>query len=373
MYTINNIKLSNQKINCDMEIIKKVIISEIKNVKAIILTGGFGRGEGSVIFKDNICQPLNDYDLVVVTNHSAPPIKLEAIRVDLAKLCGIRQVDISLVKYKNFSNMSFTMANYDLLNASKLIYGSLDGISNKPVWNPKKLPLKEGVMPLFLFLSSLIQSYPKHKELNQNEIFWSYQQITKSILGWSAAMLIFKGLYDSSYNQRNQLFQKEFTENKSLCRLVELATEFKLNPILNPCTLSELSKLWNEARLSHMESLKLLLPSFYSINFSSWDNLVIKHKNSFTNIIKMMLSRIFRRHHYYDCLNIDLAKLYLCLAIEDDTNEYLLKSHFYLKKISSVNKNKIYSSDINEYIDQLICLDKNAYLFFERGSDIFYE
>ena len=113
MYTINNIKSANQKINSDMEIIKKLIISEVKNVEAIILTGGFGRGEGSVVFKGSTCQPLNDYDLVVVTNQNVSTTKLESIRVDLAKLCGIRQVDISLIKYKNFSNMRFTMANYD--------------------------------------------------------------------------------------------------------------------------------------------------------------------------------------------------------------------------------------------------------------------
>ena len=373
VYTVFENSVTKQKIDDDMALITDVILSEVKGVSAIILTGGFGRGEGSVLFRNNLCQPLNDYDLVIISDNRPLGQNLASIRVTLAQICGIRQVDISLMKQKDFANMKFTMANYDLIYASEVIYGSFDRVNDIPKWEAKNLPLVEGIVPLFLFLSSIIQAYPRKKDLTSNELFWAYQQLTKSILGWATAMLIFKGLYDPSYYKRNELFQKYFANDVLLCELVNSATEFKLRPTLDPCTLSELKVFWNAAREAHLGVMKFILPSFYKFKFSTWDYVVARHKLSFVNLAKMLLSKVFRRHHYYDCLNTDLAKLYLCLAIGNPDSGSLAKSKQHFSMITSVKNSQFPSSNLNQYIEQLILSDKNAQMFFERGSDIFYE
>ena len=373
MYTLHENDIVEEKISNDMKIISEYIVSSVENVKAIFLTGGFGRGEGSVIVENNRCQPLNDYDLVVIAD-SLPKEKLiNSMRLTLAELCGIRQVDLSLMRSESLPNLNFTMSNYDLATSSKAIYGSVDILKRIPRWSPKKLPLVEGVVPLFLFLSSIIQAYPKQQDLTQNQLFWSYQQLTKSILGWSTAMLIFKGLYDPSYYKRNEIFQKHFAKDKDLCDLVRLATNFKLYPTLKPCDETQLTKLWEVVKESHLRTLKLLLPEFYNFQFKTWDHLISRHKRSMANITKAVLSIILRRHYYYDCLNTDLAKLYLCLSIGNDNPDFLSESKQCFKRISSIkNKQKI-SDDLNLYLDQLVKVDINSQIFSERGDDIFYE
>lgn len=371
MFTVYKNELINQKIKGDMDQVTKTILSLVTNVDAIILVGGFGRGEGSVLLDGKKCQPLNDYDLVVITDEMVSEDELVEARLDLAEKCGIRQVDLSIKRRKDLASLKFTMANYDLINASFIIYGSLNLKRESPSWQASSLPKVEGVFPLFLFLSSIVLSYPKSNSMTSQEIFWAYQQTTKSILGWSTAMLVFEGLYDSSYVSRNKTFQEHFSEFPELCILVEQATNFKLRPTLDPCTYSDYLEVWNKAKETHLDVMKLLLSRYYSVEYDSWNALINRHRVSPKNIAKALLSLILRKHHYYDCLNIDIAKLYFCLSIE---NESLLSySKHYLKKVKLSKTEQEFSIDREEYRQQLIMGDINARIFNERGSEIFYE
>ena len=86
------------------------------------------------------------------------------------------------------------MANYDLKYAS-YVFGNNQILNSIPIIDSQKLSLKRRRTPLLLYLISIIQSYPykQEKDLTINEKFWMYQQICKSILGWSTALLILEG------------------------------------------------------------------------------------------------------------------------------------------------------------------------------------
>jgi len=370
MYTVHENELINQKIAGDMDEITETILSLVGDVDAIYLTGGFGRGEGSVLFDEFKCQPLNDYDLVIITDKLVTEGELVKVRVDLAEKCGIRQVDIGIKRRKDLSSLKFTMANFDLANASEMIYGSLDLKGEMPNWLARDLPKGEGIFPLFLFLSAIILSYPSSKSMSRDEIFWAYQQITKSILGWSTAMLVFEGLYNTSYTSRNEIFQKHFSEFPELCSLVKQATNFKLRPTLSPCAASDYLELWNKARDAHLDVMKSLLVEYYRVDFVSWSSLINRHRVSSKNIVKTLLSLVFRKHHYYDCLNIDVAKLYFCLSIQDET--FLNQSKRYFKKVTWNKPEQNLSINREKYRQQLIMGDINARIFSERGTRIFY-
>ena len=153
MFTVYEDSEVERKISNDMNLVADSILSAFDNVEAIYLTGGFGRGEGSVIFsKEGKCQPLNDYDLIVITETSCEDKILNALRTRLAFECGIRQVDISILNPKKIKYLGFTMSNYDFVYASQSIYGTDLLFEARPNWDPKKMPFKEGIVPLFLFL-----------------------------------------------------------------------------------------------------------------------------------------------------------------------------------------------------------------------------
>lgn len=373
MYTINVNDDVDKKINSHMSLIVNHILESADDVSTVVLTGGFGRGEGSVLFDKAKCQPLNDYDITVIAKRWKPSLDINLLRVKLAGLCGIRQVDLSLKTKKDISTLKFTMANYDFINASTVIYGDKHWAINLPKWHPADMPIKEGMYPLFLFLSSVIQAYPRDKQMKEEDLFWSYQQLTKSILGWSTAMLVFDGLYDPSYYKRNIMFQERYSNNKELCCLVKKATEFKLAPSINPCKQSEINNIWKMASDAHIDVMKDLISKFYKIKFTNWDNLIIRHKYSAANILKKILSVIFRHHHYQNCLDTDIAKLYMCLSINNNNNEYFNKSQNYYKKLKLKERLQNPSNDYNEYICQLIMADINARIFFEQGNTIYYD
>jgi hypothetical protein len=209
--------------------------------------------------------------------------------------------------------------------------------------------------------------------MSKEDLFWSYQQLTKTILGWSTAMLVFDGLYDPSYHKRNLIFQNEYSENKALCDLVQKATEFKLQPNINPCHQDELKIFWRSAKDAHLNVMKDLLSKFYNTEFSNWENLLWRLKMSPANIAKKLLSNLLARHHYQNCLNTDLAKLYMCLSLDSDDTVFLNKSRGYYKKLKLKEKLEAPSKDYQKFLRQLIMADINARIFFEQGSTIFYE
>ncbi|MHC4579941.1 MAG: hypothetical protein ACYS14_00690, partial [Planctomycetota bacterium] len=45
-------------------------ITQLEGIVALILMGGFGRGEGSVVTIRGRTRPLNDYDLMIVTENA---------------------------------------------------------------------------------------------------------------------------------------------------------------------------------------------------------------------------------------------------------------------------------------------------------------
>ena len=363
------ISLAN-KLNRDMGLVVEEIHKRFDSLEAILLAGSFGRDEGSALYSGDKCQPLNDYDVVVISDAQITNHELNEMRLYLANACGIRQIDIEVKKLKEIPKLKPTMANYDLINASKLIYGSQEIFRSAPKWSSDDLPRWEGIIPLFLFLSSLVQSYPDNHEYSDEQLFWSYQQITKSILFWSTAMLIFENKYDPSYATRCKLFKKLFSAHPELCLLVEEATRFKLQPTLMPCTAFELLNLWHRACNAHLSVLRNLTSKYYKREFDSWEELVTCHVTSPKALVKMLLSKCFKRTHFYDCLNVDIAKLYFCLSVNDKSKQNFCQK--YLNKVSTYSSNKD-NTNLACLKKEILSVDKNSTLFIQRGPNIFYD
>ena len=202
------------KISSDIKIMVRLIKSKIESLEAIFLVGGFGRDEGSIMVHEGNVHVINDYDLVVITSRSCKKNTIYELRRILEKELSIRQVDITIYNIKQLKNMAFTMYSYDLKYASKTIYGSEKILDLIPNMDKSKMPILEAIRPLLLFPVSLLQARPKSSDLSNIDLFWSYQQISKSILGWSTAMLIEKGLYDPLYSKRLELFENTFKNQK---------------------------------------------------------------------------------------------------------------------------------------------------------------
>tara|TARA_B110001454_G_scaffold210704_1_gene225505 strand:- start:1556 stop:2716 length:1161 start_codon:yes stop_codon:yes gene_type:complete len=375
-FTVHDRRDVDSRINSDLNIIADILLPHFSNIESLVLAGSFGRGEGSVLIHNNNIQPINDYDIYVITKDSSFDTDIESIRNIILDRIQIRQVDIEVIQFKKLKYLRPTMANYDLKYASYIFYGNNNVLDAMPSINKYKLGLKEGRTPLLLYLISVIQSYPfkKDKEISKNEKFWMYQQICKSILGWSSALLILKGKYHSSYIEREKIFKSTF-DNKIWCQLVEKATKFKLSPYL--IIEEDITALWNLNKDVHMNVLKLFLSKYYSKKYSknnfrkNWLDIVQDYRNDYENILRKVYGFIFKKSFYKDRINLTVIEILLLSAKQGDKID---KDLFISvnNEINKFNNSKKIEYSWNSAMKFCIDNDSNCKIWKEKGNSIFY-
>jgi len=103
LYTIHTDKRVDRTIEEHLNIIVNRL-RLIPSVKSIILGGGFGRGEGSVLVDDSGVVPVNDYDIfVIVSDEDSRDYR--PISAEIAQQLGIRWIDIIPVKHSSISTL----------------------------------------------------------------------------------------------------------------------------------------------------------------------------------------------------------------------------------------------------------------------------
>ena len=79
-FTIHDTQNIDDRITFDLDLITQIILNQFPNVESLILAGGFGRGEGSVLVVDSYIQPINDYDIYIIAKDNSQKIDLEELR-----------------------------------------------------------------------------------------------------------------------------------------------------------------------------------------------------------------------------------------------------------------------------------------------------
>ena len=370
-FTIHDSQDIYHRISSDLDLITQIILNEFTNIESIVLAGGFGRGEGSVLIVDNDIQPINDYDIYIITKDNSEIVDLEDLRNSILKRIQIRQVDIELIQAKKLKYLKPTMANYDLKYASYVFYGNKKILESIPFIDSSKLSLREGRTPLLLYLISILQAYPgeKDSQITDNEKFWIYQQISKSILGWSSALLILHGKYHSSYIEREIFFKQTFN-NKVWCELVQKATQFKVSPFLD--IKEDLHSLWYLNKQEHMKVLMLFLSQYYNKQYNDWDTIIKDYRNDYENIVRKIFGWLMNKKIYKDRINLTVIELLVLLAkSENNIDEKLLKTINNELNQFNNNGNNNYSWELARQF----CIDNdpNCKIWKERGSSIFYD
>ena len=364
-YTVFQDERINNHIKNDLEIIKKEIFKEFDGVECILLGGGFGREEGSVVVYKSKIQPLNDYDIYIVSENKLNHEKIQLIRSRLSSLIKIRQIDIDIKTKKDLQQSKKSIADYDLKYASKLIYGNSDILNFMPDFKPNEINLTESLIPINLYLISIIQSYPF--EFNYENIFWGKQQISKSILGWSMAMLVSEGVYHESYVKRQKIF-KELTNDNERIDLVNFATNFKIKPTLD----SEIDweVLWNKNLKIHLSVLYEIYSKYYKKKINNIFDVIDCIKNNYINRLKKIIGFISGKNFYLKRENLFIIELLILSYINESNKEFsssLIQIENELKKRLSINK-----IDIKKILKYCIDNDINCAIWKKRGNKIFY-
>lgn len=317
-FTVYNDKAINSKIEKDLEFIKTEVLNRFTGVKNLILTGGFGRGEGGVLLQDKKIIPVNDYDIVLITDKIQDSHKIQAMKKHLEKNLQVTWVDIKNLTEKNLKKLKLSIFNYDLKYASHVFYGNKEIVNLIPVMDAANLPLIEGeilfLTRLYCFLGSFSTEFLKRAMTNEEKFFLS-NQMSKTLLACMDVMLLLKGAYHPSYCKRLSNFKKKYPENNDLYPLFEWALEFKVKPQKN--TNKNLIDFYFEVKHIYFSIMKDFLSVRYRKKIQTWDTYARVYKWNFQKIVKRLGYLIFKQNLAFEKWhNISLAQLYIAASYQ---------------------------------------------------------
>jgi len=169
---------------------------------AIILTGGFGRGEGTMLAETGPWRPANDYDFLVIGGAAA---EVEGLGDQLARELGIDFVDIGVAPVFPVLDPG-RQSDYDLRHGSTILWGDPLALDRLPCLTPARIDAFEGAYLLgnrFGGLALALSAAPGGPFARPGFVA---HQLAKFFIAIADAWLLGVGDYHARYAVRRRRF-----------------------------------------------------------------------------------------------------------------------------------------------------------------------
>ncbi len=366
-YTKNKSKLVESYLNEKIRIIIDIIRKRIPDTISIIMGGGFGKGEGSVVVKNKEVILINDFDMYVIAKKEYSEEIINNIAQEASRKIGKKgissfikfnknrpllkdffYIDLKVIPINYLKKLPPMVKYYDLKNSSKVIYGK-NVLDNIPDF---ELPLAEGARFLLNRMSHLVQHFyssffTKNVKENDHQIFLLHT--IKTYTDACSALLILSKKYEPTYSKRldvfKEIYSKDFPELKKLIpeytEKIKEFTEFKLNFNLDAYRGNDL-ELWKQSRNYIGIATKYFFKEFLNKKINNYYDLskaieksAVKYYNPY---IKYILKRKFKlniNNKYILGLGSITAHIYMNFLyfnrMKEGHNKLYIKSLFRIK------------------------------------------
>jgi hypothetical protein len=229
---------------CDRARAAILAIVPPRKVHALVLGGGYGRGEGGVLKTPAGDKPYNDLEFYII--HAGSDLfaeklygaKIHHVGEELTRQAGI-EVEFKLLSLDKLRKSPVTMFYHDLVAGHRQIYGSeswLAGCDQQRAAH--RIPLYEATRLLMNRCSGLLYSQEKlsRAEFTAADADFVGRNLAKAKLALGDVFLAMRGQYHSSCRERHKRLRKLEAENalqgfESIVPLHAEGVEFKLHPI----------------------------------------------------------------------------------------------------------------------------------------------
>ncbi|MDH5415295.1 MAG: hypothetical protein OEW87_14250 [Flavobacteriaceae bacterium] len=356
------------------------------DLKAIVLTGGFGRSEGSVMIEPTgLMHAVNDYDIEVVYSdkrgvflsklimHLRYKKKLEVVEKKLASQLGIKQVDLTLRGEQSYSGIENPkLADYDLKYGHKLLYGKADPVDLMRPFQSREIPLYEAT---WLFRNRGIGLLLAYLYINNGRLAESkkenfYIEINKAILAMGDALFIKEGKYICSYKERalniQDVIQPDYEYMKELLSLYPVAANYKLNPQENMYPGMSPIQIWHKVNelyqslFLYFESYRLKKTFNNISDYAEWvSNEPRLNYKQYAKLYFLKLTDGIEENSRFLSLKVDRSRnilfIFSLLASCDEINDITACNNL-IKQLSAIHGKELTKSNRNELVKRFLLL-----------------
>jgi len=280
-FTVKGSPVIEKKILEMIRIIAESMTSAIKKekYKALVLLGGYGRGEGGVLIENGKEKPHNNFDFILITEnlneHDQYQLKtkIDELMISIEEKIDL-VIDFNIISRSKLTNSPCRMIWYDMRFGHKTILGdknfvpSLKSFSKKriPNWEARNLIVNRGTL---MIINELI--------LEKEPITENYKKLVikhaiKAIIAYGDALLFFLGDYSWSYVERQKKMSARDDIDQTFKKLYDEAMEFRFKPDYKLYLKKDL-KLWIKTLQNNFNKIHLFCESKrLRINDLNWKN-----------------------------------------------------------------------------------------------------
>ncbi len=196
-YTLKGSTELDRQIDADLARIAKVTAPYCR---ALVLLGGYGRGEGSPrIMPDGSQCPLNDYDLIGLVEHRTRKVieNFQRLEQNLSAELSFH-IDLHPYAMNTLPQCEFSLLNYELKYGHQIIRGDQHALDALPNYPHGELPRSEGARLLLnrgKLLLDIQQRLVQPEPLTDEERVRFIQFIFKVLLAFGDCALLINGQY----------------------------------------------------------------------------------------------------------------------------------------------------------------------------------
>lgn len=303
-----------------------------RELEALVLGGGYGRGQGGVFKTPAGDRPYNDLEFYVflrgnvLLSERKYRQRLHELGEKLSPAAGLH-VEFKVYSVEKLQRGSVSMFTYDLVAGHRTVFGSEEIFAgSRHHLAAEQIPLREATRLLFNRCSGLLlaKDILLNETLTAEQIDFIHRNLAKAQLAFGDALLVEHGLYHWSCVERHHRLGK-LAPSDDLPWLVEIrdlhaaGVQFKLHPHPTPSTKPELEKihalvsalglqlwLWLESRRlrSPFSSARdyALSPMNKCSETSPWRNYLLNLKNFGSGMSLNPEARRYPRERLFNAL-----------------------------------------------------------------------
>jgi hypothetical protein len=221
--------------------IRKIVPDD--KLEALLLGGGYGRGQGGVLKTEWGDEPYNDLEFYVCLrgsrflNEKKFGSALHHMAEELTPAAGL-EVEFKITSVQDLQGSTTTMFFYDLVTGHRLLWGSRNIFEQcDHLRDPERIPLAEATRLLMNRCSGLLYAEERlrRETFGAAEADFVGRNHAKAELAFGDVLLTVHGQYHWNCRERHQRLLK-LAPKEPIPRLIEIQTahargvEFKLHP-----------------------------------------------------------------------------------------------------------------------------------------------